>query len=1082
MSHVHVLGLDTLSYPHECRAAQGIAEHLSVVSTSQDAFLCFGLNLGIEMDCLLLAPSGPLIGELKEWPYQAFGFEMGSWERMLDGNRLQVMPGEQNPLRQAQRQRSLLAKRLSGFELNGRQASIRKTSERVDWHRLIRAGLVQCPRLNLEANVSPSTYPWWFADGLDDFISRAIRRLAEPPKIQSLFYSDFLEELGVLRPSRAPMPVIASPDSGFAPTPAEHHLIISGPGGGKTQRIVNLIASVSKDGGDISRIYAISYTNHARDVLRDRVQEELGKLMLGGPLPQFGTIHQFARRISEGSAASENQRPVLDQIEAQDFFQGVACRHGLTRDDFGQLVTLVLKSDGANLAWPSINCKEAWQEYRLLLAARGRQTFETMLQDALDKVAEEKVDFEIVFIDEFQDTNGLQLELLRRLAERGVTIVAVGDEEQAIFGWAGAIEHPFKRFQEIFGSATQEILPNNYRSGSEIVSLVAGLRRDKLQQQVRRDTKGVVTSTGTVSLRASSREIARQITELLSRESNTIAPGKIAVLSRTNWELDLLENLLKQSGIPVQRGADEEFIDLWRMKALLYGIAVCDPDADLEVNVTAIKYLLVKPFGIEMANAIERALCFSSADSATIWQLIEQVLDEGLSSDALESTMDFLTRVSIISQQQLPLDRLIRVVWEELMPPVGFLDGLNCMAAEENVLRLIRLAEHGGGTPISFVEFVLQGEGIRDERNRGGVRLATVHQAKGDEWDIVFLLDVSANVFPNPKAKDITEEQRLLHVAVSRARDELHLFYVESEGLGIALAEVLPPSVFQTILRSPVGGEPMQEARSSVGKSDYSYHENAHETNYLKRATIVNTVKAIFELNLDEKIASMKQVVGADFSSEAVAIECQLAWDDLLDSLEQFGILLSKHEDAQVFVSSLERGEPGYDSAMSKFAKHCAEWNTQRFKLSEAITNTLNETQLLAHKGALKDLIDSPNWRAATAHKRAALAKEKLAEINANTLEIEALNAEVECMEALAAARQRMAALAARNEALMNGTPVEPTNPVEPVELKKFDRDDPEYIEILEAIKALDAPKDTKSNGGIKLGIITGGIPSYTHR
>ncbi|MBL8408439.1 MAG: UvrD-helicase domain-containing protein [Candidatus Accumulibacter sp.] len=1073
MSHVHVLGLDTLSYPHECRAAQGIAEQLSVISTSQDAFLCFGLNLGIEMDCLLLAPSGPLIGELKEWPYRAFGFEMGSWERMLDGNRLQVMPGEQNPLRQAQRQRSLLAKRLSGFELNGRQASIRKTSERVDWHRLIRAGLVQCPRLNLEANVSPSTYPWWFADGLDDFISRAIRRLGEPPKILSQFYSDFLGELGVLRPSRAPMPVIASPDSSFAPTPAEHHLIISGPGGGKTQQIVNLIASISKDGGDISRIYAISYTNHARDVLRDRVQEELGKLMLGGPLPQFGTIHQFARRISEGSAASEKQRPVLDQSEAQDFFEGVAYRHGLTRDDFGQLVTIVLKSDGANMAWPSINCKEAWQEYRLLLAARGRQTFETMLQDALDKVAEEKVAFEIVFVDEFQDTNGLQLELLRRLAERGVKIVAVGDEEQAIFGWAGAIERPFKRFQEIFGNATQKILPNNYRSGSEIVSLVAGLRRDKLQQQVRRDTKGVVTSTGTVSLRASSREIARQITELLSRESNAIAPGTIAVLSRTNWELDVLENLLKQSGIPVQRGADEEFKDLWRMKALLHGIAVCDPDADLEVHVTAIKYLLVKPFGIEMANAIERALCYSSADAVTIWQLIEQVLDEDLSSEALESTMDFLTRVSIITQQQLPLDRLIRVVWEELMPPVGFLDSLNRMAAEENVLRLIRLAEHGGGTPISFVEFVLQGEGIKDERNRGDVRLATVHQAKGDEWDIVFLLDVSANVFPNPKAKDITEEQRLLHVAASRARDELHLFYVESEGLGIALAEALPPSVSKTILRSPVGGEPMQEARSSVGNSDFSYHENAHETNYLNRATIVNTVKAIFELNLDEKIASMTQVVGADFSSEAVAIECQLAWSKLRSNLIAYWQIKERYEEEQALVSHLEKGEPGYDSAMSEFAKTCGEWRTASYKLPLAIKNNLAETPLLAHAGVPKDLINSPEWRTMATRVATQKMESEAMLLQAQIEEVAAKQRQLNVAKRMAALQQELDDLLdpkAASERKAAKVAAAAAAAAEPVQITKTERD-----EVLALIDAIPSRKVGLNGSGSS-------IPDYSFR
>lgn len=202
------------------------------------------------------------------------------------------------------------------------------------------------------------------------------------------------------------------------------------------------------------------------------------------------------------------------------------------------------------------------------------------------------------------------------------------------------------------------------------------------------------------------------------------------------------------------------------------------------------------------------------------------------------------------------------------------------------------------------------------------------------------------------------------------------------------------------------------------------------------------------------------------FEDENVTKVSHKAWDKLLDAAEQYGTLMTEHEFTMANFNELPKEFK--ERAKSEINLENRNFRQESRNSEYWINRFLEPWALLCHTGAPKNLVDSPEWRTAAAYKRAALARAKLAEVNAQASELEAMNAEAEAYNALAVARQRMAALAARNEALMKGTP-EP-KVAEPVQITKAERD-----EVLALIDAIPARK-------VGLNGSSSGIPSYTHR
>ena len=195
------------------------------------------------------------------------------------------------------------------------------------------------------------------------------------------------------------------------------------------------------------------------------------------------------------------------------------------------------------------------------------------------------------------------------------------------------------------------------------------------------------------------------------------------------------------------------------------------------------------------------------------------------------------------------------------------------------------------------------------------------------------------------------------------------------------------------------------------------------------------------------------------------------AWAKLRSNLIAYQQGLEKYEDAQVFVSSLERDEPGYDSAMSKFAKLSGEWKTLSFKLPKAIENNLAATPLLAHAGVPKDLVNSPEWRTMVVKANSEKMEREAALLEAQLREVKAKQNQLDIAKRMAALQQQL------DDALDPKGAAKRAAKAERKAAEKAAR----KAQGAEPALTPDVPSDTPKNGGIKP-FGANGIPSYTHR
>lgn len=244
----------------------------------------------------------------------------------------------------------------------------------------------------------------------------------------------------------------------------------------------------------------------------------------------------------------------------------------------------------------------------------------------------------------------------------------------------------------------------------------------------------------------------------------------------------------------------------------------------------------------------------------------------------------------------------------------------------------------------------------------------------------------------------------------------------------------------------------------------------AAEAQLAKLDELARLDEADFEgagIGINEALAHFHKMVREGDNLDRVAFN---AWSKLRSNLLAYQQGLERYEDAQVFVSSLDRDDPRYNSAMSKFAKICGEWRTASFKLPRAIKNNLAATPLLAHAGVPKDLINSPEWATMRIEAETAQMEREAALLEAQLRQVQAKQRQVDVAK-------RMADLQRELEDALNNPKVE-TKSAEP-QITKLSKDDPLIAEFNDALAG---KLPAKSNGGIRSMFGMPSIPSYTHR
>ena len=585
-------------------------------------------------------------------------------------------------------------------------------------------------------------------------------------------------------------------------------LVLAGAGSGKTRVITYRISWLVQEVGiDPSRIAAVTFTNKAAREMRDRVERLLG----GGSVGTFvGTFHRFAlgllRRYGERVGLKRDfvifdtsdqiamvKKALAGEELSESSFQPRAVLSRISAAKSRLVDTAAFEAEADDFY--SRRVAGVYRRYQGLLAAASAIDFDDMLflsvrllvTDAdLGRSWRERIEY--LLVDEFQDTNTVQLELVKLLAGRAGNLTAVGDEDQGIYRWRGAQLENILRFEDHFEPATIRKLERNYRSTQTILDASGAV----VAKNSSRRGKRLWTDAGQgdpIKLFKARDEgdEAAWIVRLLQQERADHGLDEMAVLVRTHAQTRAIEEELLRQRVPYALVAGVRFYDRAEIKDLIAYLRVLRNPRD---SYTMGRIINQPPRGI--GKGTQSLLAEQARDlGIPIWDALgqDQVLDDfpARGSKALRAFRDLLVRLREAAET-LSLAELIELTLEETGYRDLFRKDQDGQARLENVEELVSAAkefsERGGGpgAPLDDLTAFLDHASLAADLDAwqaggGAVSLMTLHSAKGLEFPVVVVAGLEEGILPHFNAQgaleDLEEERRLLYVGMTRAEEVL---------------------------------------------------------------------------------------------------------------------------------------------------------------------------------------------------------------------------------------------------------------------------------------------------------------------
>jgi superfamily I DNA/RNA helicase len=589
-------------------------------------------------------------------------------------------------------------------------------------------------------------------------------------------------------------------------------LVLAGAGSGKTRVITYRIAHLLRLQVPAERILALSFTNKAAREVAERVEalagrsrtqgltvstfhslglrilrEDVGRL---GFDPRFSLHGEADQRASVREIVREAKIP-LDPAEVQE-----AISYWKNRGILPEAVEVPPGADRTKVL------RDAYRAYQALLRAHNAVDFDDLLllplqifRESPDCLARWRHTFHYLLVDEYQDTNPVQFELLKALAGRRRNLCAVGDDDQAIYGWRGAEVGLILRFEEHFPGARVVLLEENYRSTATVleaahavVSRIPGRREKKLWTG-----KGRGDPVGWIAADDGAAEAEEVASAILAETFRTRRPwSHFAVLYRTNAQARAFEEAFRTHAIPYRVVGGSRFFDRKEVRDVLsYLKAMHNPrdDASLLRIANVPKrglgpqaLLRVKAAAEGRGESLRRGLAAADdlspqarAGARGLLALLEaygaRFRAEGLTPQGLR---DFYRDAGLRAEVEATYDSP-RAVARRL----ELLEELAESAADGPKV--------GGKVDLGlFVERLsLDPPTEQDEEGADEVTLMTLHSAKGLEFPVVFLAGLEEGLLPLVKGADLAaaaleEERRLCYVGMTRARERLILCHART--------------------------------------------------------------------------------------------------------------------------------------------------------------------------------------------------------------------------------------------------------------------------------------------------------------
>ena len=594
-------------------------------------------------------------------------------------------------------------------------------------------------------------------------------------------------------------------------------LVLAGAGSGKTRVLVHRIAWLIR-AKNISpqSILAVTFTNKAAREMRTRIEE-----MLKSPTHGMwvGTFHGLAHRLLKHhwrEAGLEENFQILDNDDQMRLVKRVVRDLDLDEARWpikqAQWYINGQKDEGlraADIETPlgDLHLKtmiKIYHEYEEACARGSLVDFAELLLRAYelflnnpDLLSHYQQRFRQILVDEFQDTNTIQYAWLKILSGSKVPVIAVGDDDQSIYGWRGAKIQNIHSFSKEFQSTETVRLEQNYRSTQTILraaNAVIEVNQGRLGKKLW--TSGDEGQEIALYAGFNEQDEARYIVEQVQ---SWVLEGQdrssVGVLYRSNAQSRVLEDAFISEGIPYRIYGGQRFYERMEIRnALAYMRLVVNRADDAAFE----RVINTPPRGIG-SKTLEVLRDLSRSHNASLWETIKLASEQGsLATRSLTAISGFKNLIDELDTQvnSLPLEELVDCTIKSsgLLAYHGREAGEKGQARVENLEELVSAArefspEMGGLSPLQqFVDAAALEAGDSQANDyEDSVQLMTLHSAKGLEFPLVILAGMEENLFPHRMSIEepgrLEEERRLCYVGITRAMKNLIITYAETRRL-----------------------------------------------------------------------------------------------------------------------------------------------------------------------------------------------------------------------------------------------------------------------------------------------------------
>ena len=573
-------------------------------------------------------------------------------------------------------------------------------------------------------------------------------------------------------------------------------LIIAGAGAGKTKTLTTKIAFLIEE-KEVSpyNILAITFTNKAAKEMKDRIFMQIGNV---AKKLQVSTFHSFGLKLLRENynilgydknfviMDSDDSLTVVKKIIKDMGYDPKIYNPRAIRNKISSCKNEMMSpKDYERLAVSDYEkvVKEVYEKYNTKLQRNNSVDFDDLLLLPIelfkknpDILAKYQDLYKYILIDEYQDTNEAQYILTKLLSEKNRLITCVGDDSQSIYSFRGANYKNILNFEKDYKDAKTILLEQNYRSTSTILDAANQVIKNN---KMRKD-KNLWTSRGigekikyyrAYNERDEAQYVIRRIKELINRN---IEYKDIAILYRTNAQSRVLEEEMLKENMPYRVIGSFYFYSRKEIKDLIAYLRLIHNSKD---NVSLLRVINTPKRGIGL-KTIENLTTKADLEGISIY--------EAISSGKELEFKNLIERLKEVSEN-LTLTELI----DKVLDASGIRQDLESEKSLEAEVRLENLEEFKSITKsfeereglISLEDFLLEislisdVEEYKDDPNR--ISLMTVHSVKGLEFDHVFVVGMEEGIFPHMNSlmenSEVEEERRLCYVAITRAKEELHL-------------------------------------------------------------------------------------------------------------------------------------------------------------------------------------------------------------------------------------------------------------------------------------------------------------------